>query len=521
MPCCSTTRHLCFEVYSIFGGVIVEREIKFKEMYIGLPDGGEEAKNEMFERLFCNYNSKYQEILNSPEKFLIIGSKGSGKTYLANYITKKQGKRMHCIINNVADFDKKIAELENCSLNNLCKWYLYKKIAEYLVSIHGFISTKCMFSQLYKLNEFLKQTNSTGSLFKPTHKKVKKNLEEENGGSMSGSRKGGIASIEGGTHNKSSRGYEEEVEYNRKTLQELCGELEGYVLKAAFKNEKLYIIFDDLDELDKTLQEGNENITINLIKTAKYINTEFSKRNISIKIILLVRSDILDNLQYYDSNLAKIKTSCGVELYWLLNTESAPEKNPLMNMVLHKIKTSCQELSQYSDKELYNKLFPEMVDRKKPLNYLLDHSFGRPRDIVMYLNHVMNEYPEESYFSAARLKQVKKLYASDLYDEMINQANFHRSVVYTKQCLDLLAGIDGVTFSYTDITNYYTNNRALFSEIDNLDTALSFLYRLGAIGNTWNQGKRSSWAYRKDARDDIDKTKNFTIHYGIRKKFSK
>lgn len=519
MPCCSTTRHLCFRL-DVFWEVLDWDKILSLKIYIGLPDGGEEAKNEMFERLFCHYHSRYEEILNSPEKFLIIGSKGSGKTYLANYICKKKRKGMHCVINNVVDFDTSMVELHGCTINSLCKWYLYNKIAEYLISIHSFKSKRCRFSPIYKLNKFLNHTNSTGSLFKPIHMTVTKNREEEIDASIMGAKKNGT--IEGRTKGRTSRGYGEQVEYERRTLQELCAEFEKMIFRTVSKSKQLYIIFDDLDELDKTLQQGvDESITINLIKTAKYINTEFHKRNLNVKIILLVRSDVLDNLQYYDSNLAKIKTSCGVELYWLLDKESAPEKNPLMNMILHKIKTSCQRLSEYGDRELFNMLFPETVDRKKPLNYLLDYSFGRPRDIIMYLNHVMNQYPDECYFSAARLKEVKKLYASDLYDEMVNQANFHKPVTYTRECLNLLAGIEKVTFSYTEIKQYYNEHNEHFSEIDNLDTALSFLYKLGAIGNTWNKGKCSSWAYRKDARDDIDRTKNFTIHYGIRKKFSK
>lgn len=64
-----------------------------------------------------------------------------------------------------------------------------------------------------------------------------------------------------------------------------------------------------------------------------------------------------------------------------------------MKMVLHKIKTCCNSLSKINYKDLYNMLFPEKINGKPPLDYLLDYSFGRPRDIVTFLNHVIVQYP--------------------------------------------------------------------------------------------------------------------------------
>ena len=49
------------------------------------------------------------------------------------------------------------------------------------------------------------------------------------------------------------------------------------------------------------------------------------------------------------------------------------------------------------------------------------------------------------------------------------------------------------------------------------------MYKIGAIGNVWkSKGNKihTGWAYKKDAMDDVDLSKKFTIHYGLRKKFS-
>ena len=80
------------------------------------------------------------------------------------------------------------------------------------------------------------------------------------------------------------------------------------------------------------------------------------------------------------------------------------------------------------------------------------------------------------------LKETRKIYATDFYNEMLNQASFYKSSAYSTQCLKLIAGIKRPSFSYSDIQTLYEENRTSYSEIDNLDDALHFLYELGAIG---------------------------------------
>lgn len=106
---------------------------------------------------------------------------------------------------------------------------------------------------------------------------------------------------------------------------------------------------------------------------------------------------------------------------------------------------------------------------------------------------------------------------------MLNQASFYKSSSYSTQCLKLIAGIKRPSFSYNDIKALYEENKDSYNEIDNLDDAIHFLYRLGAIGNSWKAKKgkhRTCWYYKIDTIDEVDLSKNFTIHYGLRKKFS-
>lgn len=87
----------------------------------------------------------------------------------------------------------------------------------------------------------------------------------------------------------------------------------------------------------------------------------------------------------------------------------------------------------------------------------------------------------------------------------------------------MVSGLKEISFLYDKIEDYYKTNKQAFPNIKNLNDALSFLYRIGVIGNVWKDERNksySSWAYRKDAMYDIDITKKFTVHYALRKKFS-
>ena len=61
--------------------------VKLKDIYLGVPDGATEAESKNFEELFYDPNNKYDELMDNEEKFLVIGNKGAGKTYLAKYVS--------------------------------------------------------------------------------------------------------------------------------------------------------------------------------------------------------------------------------------------------------------------------------------------------------------------------------------------------------------------------------------------------------------------------------------------------
>lgn len=506
---------------------IILNDVKLKDLYMGLPDGEVEARDKRFQELFFDPNNKYNEIINSNEKFLIIGSKGTGKTYLSKYIVEQSPSKQTCIIVDPKNFwickliniDEQ--ELTNDYISVLCKWFLLYEIANSLLNKHRWLKhlPRC---KLNKLRKFMLEYNDDTfykivSLSTTNNQEITGNLSH----GISHSDKLQTSNFQHSAGIKTSDGVS--YESTRKRFFDLIDYFEQLVFDCFQINDHLLIILDDLDELKKEAGEQSENIIYNLITAAKKYNFYFNSRAKSLKIIMLLRSDILNKMQGNHPNLNKIKTSCSIDLYWLLDSTHDKWDHPLISMIFHKIRASCEPYKNRSNKELFEILFPESIDKKNPLDFLLDHSLGRPRDIVTFLNCAKKEFPERTCCSATVLKETRKIYATDFYNEMLNQASFYKSSAYSTQCLKLIAGIKRPSFSYSDIQTLYEENRTSYSEIDNLDDALHFLYELGAIGNAWKSKKgkhRTCWYYKIDAIDEVDLSQNFTIYYGLRKKFS-
>lgn len=507
-------------------GEYMSDSVKLNELFLGISDGAVEAKEEKFEELFYDPYNKYNELMSNNEKFLVLGNKGTGKTYLANYIMKKSDKKQKVEITYANDFwIYKLAKLENENVDEevlyaLCKWFLLDKIAHLFLKSHKFKSSHLYGSKAFKLQKLLKSVENE-EVFKEIRKTDVRSTEFNISGSgqreaddeeKKSNSMGGIFNISKSTS----------VESERKKFVELIHLYEERVFEAIGRNDNITIIIDDLDELGNTTTPACVGkIIVNLITIAKEYNLKDLKGK--CKIILLLRSDILDDLQAEYANLSKTKTSCAVELYWLFNSVNEQYEHPLMSMILHKIKASCKEYKDYDNKKLFNTLFPETIDNKKPLDYILDHGFGRPRDFVTFLNHAQKLSMDSTFFSAKILKEARKPYSADFYDELMNQTSYLGKAEYVKQCMALVAAIKQVSFVYNDIKKIYDDNKERYAEITNIDEAIELLYKLGVIGNSWKttDGKHHTcWYYKKDAMNGVVYNKKFTIHYGLRKKFS-
>ncbi|MGH0803497.1 sigma 54-interacting transcriptional regulator [Bacillus cereus] len=114
--------------------------VSLKDLFVGSINGETEASRDDFEQLFYTKNSKYDEIMR-PEKFIISGRKGTGKTILANYVHKKVNEKQNsiCKIATKNDYvlrkliDVQFREMKVEEISIFWKWTLLYQISDALI----------------------------------------------------------------------------------------------------------------------------------------------------------------------------------------------------------------------------------------------------------------------------------------------------------------------------------------------------------------------------------------------------
>ncbi|MDR2993176.1 MAG: FunZ, partial [Bacillus cereus] len=378
------------------------KKVPLKQLFIGYIDGEYEAARDDFEQLFYTKNSKFDEIMR-PEKFIITGRKGTGKTILAKYIYKKinENPNGYCVISNKNDFtlrkliDLQYRELKGEELSLFWKWTFLLQLSQAILSGDKFLK-RIPLTAKYKLNKFVK-SKYPQDIFKI------KDFSKSYGSKSSLKADMKTKSIQE-TSLAATREDNTQISTNyiSKEYFELIERLEELLFKCIKNDKEIVLIYDDLDELEEKVGEDSfyHRTLIAMIETIKNLNVLFQslgKRN--TKIIVLLRSDIIDEIHKFSSNSNKLITESKVNLYWLEKNYKSSADHPLMEMVLNKVQKSVKEYSSVNKNDLYKLLFPYPINGKNAIAYLLDYSFGRPRDITRYLNLIIQNNSEGTIFN--------------------------------------------------------------------------------------------------------------------------
>lgn len=238
--------------------------------------------------------------------------------------------------------------------------------------------------------------------------------------------------------------------------------------------------------------------------------------NLDVKVILLLRTDIFYILN--DPDLNKVEQDGSVKIEWGNTIKS---NSPLFSMILNKIRKSIPELEMKNDSELFKILFPQDINYRRPNEFILGRTYFRPRDIVTYLNLIIQKYPDTGYFGYRGFLELEKNYSTYFYKEIRNELFGHLSDEKIDNSFLLLKQYKEPEFTYDEIKAYYESKINIYKEID-LDETLKYFFNFGVIGNKqFNKEKGKdfySWAYRENIEIDYDK--KFVIHLGLRKELS-
>ncbi|HKL79202.1 MAG TPA: hypothetical protein VJ888_02060 [Mobilitalea sp.] len=514
-------------------------EVTISEIFIGKADGSDESQIDDFSNLFYRGNNKYDELANSSNKFILTGRKGTGKTILAKYHEMVQISKG--IFSKTVTKDdiilKKLVEVGNAKLNreeqrNFIKYALLTEIGELIVQNEGACKrniNNCKdrkIKKVLKLN--LKELKSVLNFrYRSFDNFVQSSLEQSvtNEEELEGNITTKLTAVRAVKKRSGSK----KMLYTKCNYLTLINSLNDKIaLLTAFN--PITLIFDDLDEYDSNLNEDNINFLVDFINITKKINQNVLKTDKkNNRIIILIRQDILSTLNCNSHNISKVLQDSTIYLNWLIKMNGKPYENPLIDLVVTKIQRSNQKLKDFTKPEIYDMFFPDKILKKPTLAYLYENSFGRPRDIVNYLEIIRQEYPNKTSFEPGCFTAMETRYSNRFLEDLQNELYIHYPREFIYECIKVFELLHRVTFQKEHIEQVLKKYDKQFIYLKDANEFIGCMYKYGAIGmrikietinkRTNNKGItfKCFWGYREDGRTNPDYNAEFIIHYGLKK----
>lgn len=504
-------------------------DFKLSNIKIGYADGEKEANNKNFEDLFYTANKKYELLLES-HKFIISGRKGTGKTILTKYFQKMNNKGKTIVsyskLNDISLHE--YIDIEDPNINEdtrilFQEFYIYKQfvmtILENKISLLNFLKdSDYKIKDIFKYIRYLITYNKIKKLYKQKYpdgiykeneiKTIQKIIEA----SSNTSKVNMPINLEGSFAETSE--LSREVLHKKKNFAELTEQFQNLFYEI-LRYIDVIIMIDDLDEIRIASTDHLIEFLISLTTKVNNINSKLIEKSKKSKCILLLRTDIIDMFNGRNSNIQKVLSDSTVELQWYKDISG----DEISDMIMYKIKKSSSnnKLNSLNLKEIRSLLFPKTDDYLDGFIYILNRTFGRPRDFITYINTVIEQSPNEHKFSIQTLKDSEAIYSRKFYNELKNEMRLTLNDETINEIEKLLRSYGKRNFKYAQLKNYYEINKDQYEYIKNLDDILQYLYQLGFIGTfrkIRGAGRVYSWSYRNGG-EYLNKDNTITIHQGL------
>lgn len=471
----------------------------FKDINFKYTDAEEEKlyAPELIDKAYIDINNVLENI-KSPEKFLVIGPKGAGKTALSSKLQLLGKNKWNLFVDN--------DELEQFEFNLLSKSGGNKG-----ESIGGALTVWQMILALRLIplllkDEHLKKQNPQIEKF---HENLKKYGLSSSDSLISiiqyTSRRGIFGKLK--TAISEVRGeLVEEENYKLKDPASIFSAIKKVIETIKPSESDYYLV---LDGLDHTLRAGKSNAPYiaDLINAVRSLNIYFSEQSIKAKTIILIRDEVLQLVP--DPNLTKRINDNGVPLKWYDNTRSPFETSLL------KIIQSRAHLVGFDDtiKNMWKEWFPSHIHYTESFTFILNNTRHLPRDLISFFRELQKlgkEPPFREEDVLAALNNYSDWFLLELSDALVGLVN---EDVRT-ELPDILSDL-GRTFTLKEFKNKLEEYGV--SSDSSAEQIARELFNTSWIGNVWETDKgtnRYSWKHRK-INAKLNLKHKFIVHTGL------
>lgn len=469
---------------------------KLGEYIFGYADAETEYKQKklIFEEAFFDPKNIVEKLMNGYE-FMLIGRKGVGKTAFS--------AKIRSVSDNIEDLNSELVTLSNFEFNNFNKlrkielegtqrfkgsWDITLLIYIYRVLIKNYKFTEV--EDFFYRVEFLKECNLingknintvvrtlTKKTFRFDAKLIKYDSE--------------INTEEG------KLDYSEVVEYLMEGLSAIN-----------FNNEKQLIIIDGLDDVLRFKKEKLDVIS-GLVRSVNELNLNFIDEGIPIKIILLIRDDILAAVT--DPDLNKIKRDGGIVISWDAKNED------LKKLVSLRFKLSGIEKFD----NWWYEIFPKKIRSKDSWLYVSEYTMNKPRDILQFLKQCQTTFEDRRTLTFSDIETVLRDYSNEYFiEEMKNELSGFfedETIIYLPQVMQKIGGSDFTFNEFKRAVEQFVGSK----EIGYYKALLLTLFENGYIGQVVEMRDYNK-EYKKEfmKKQAIFKHKKPTIRINYDCKFS-
>lgn len=245
--------------------------------------------------------------------------------------------------------------------------------------------------------------------------------------------------------------------------------------------------------------------------------SDWNRNNgVNAYLIAAIRTEVYRSVISIGDELNKSISDFGVTITWGQNGGSI-EDHPLLKMLEKRIHYSETMSGLCETTNIWDKYFPREVFNKKTQNYILDQTWGKPRDIIRLFGLIQKKYGSKEKFARDVFEGIRKDYAKESWIELSETLSASYDTNSIEGIKKSFIGIN-LPFSLSDYESILDSKEKHFNEIKELikkhpkvSNILDDLYRCGIIGNY--ERNQARFYFKGD--DDFDPTMAITLHYPL------
>ncbi len=473
--------------------------MKFSDINFEYTDAQEERIHapELIDNAYVDINSVTEEIFK-PNKYLIYGSKGAGKSALASKLKTISASRwdFFCQVDDLEEFEfnllKKTSGTSGEKVGGsvtVWKLLLYIRIVS-LYQGNGFLtdagsSATALFDDLKKYGLL-----GSNSLIQVVQETSRKGLYSKFSST--------IASIQGK--------YDKSTDLKVKDPAELVEAIELALSELPLVDASHFLVLDGLDYL---LRNGRNHAgyLADLVAAIRQVNNFFSEKANNSKVVILFRDEVLDLVP--DPNLTKRANDNGIPLDWY-DKEGKPFDSYLLKVI-----ESRAHLSGFNKdiKYLWKEWFPQTIAGKDSILFVLDSTRYLPRDLISFFRAMQSLKKEPPFtvqdvFSA--LNSYSEWFASELSDALVGLVDE-----------DVRGNIEGILSEIGprfETSDFKESLDEYGLDEEHAEKILSILFNTSWVGNVWQKydSPRYAWKVRRK-KAVFSPRKTSVVHNGLLK----